>query len=136
MTKLPESVTRLYNFSWAPNHVSDYVTKTGHGLGLIASRDYGAFNIAWALRGGQTLIGGSKPLHLAAIQVFAEQECANKQVIQGANLGDWITLYNPGEFSRWLVSNGRFVEPAIRNRLRVAAMMAARAAQVPHGPVQ
>lgn len=119
-TKLPDSITKLMNFTWAPNETGLYVTKTGHGLGLIAHRDYGAFSIAWALRGQQRLIGGTKTDHLAAVGTFALQECANKQVIQGATLGDWITLHDPAEFGKWLKGARKYLEPTVRNRLDCA----------------
>lgn len=123
LSRLPASILKLKNFCWAPNPVSQYVTKANQGLGIIGSRNYAAFNIAWALCGQESLIGGTKVEHQKAVAVFALQEMANKQVIQGAELGDWITLYDSAELLDFVRAHKDEIESTCVNRLFAALTM-------------
>jgi hypothetical protein len=77
-------------------HPSAYVINTHgvpKGVGLIASRDYGAFNLAWGMSRGQW-----QTLHDQEefVTAFVLMQQYTKFTIAGTPLGDYLTLIKPG----------------------------------------
>lgn len=81
----------------------------------MAYKDYAAFNIAWAIHRPVT-----QQDHLTAIATFVHQQKGNEQVVDGAELGSWITLYRPGAFAIWYRKNKNSIALDSQSRIERA----------------
>lgn len=97
---LHKMLMRLQKFYWSPYPPASYtIMLNGRqaGVGIIAHKNYGAFNAAWALGYDlKTLAGQTKTLeywHTLAIQ--------SSQSAEGGSLESWLTLLDKESFNDW-----------------------------------
>lgn len=102
MDKLNQLITRLSKFHWSPLHPSKYVIKEegkrSYGLGLIAHRSYGAFNLTWRFCEGKlTTLENHQTGMNYYIAIYPLMTFKHK----GANMDTWLTLLQEKEFEVW-----------------------------------
>lgn len=125
-----ESLNKLKKFYWSARLPEAYLVASGKGLGEIAKIDYGAFNVAWSLRGQESLFNGPESLHVQAIQVHQVQRTDNKIVLEGAELSEWLTLLTPGDFVLWVKKHKNNMPPSCYARITVAGYNASKVASL------
>ena len=106
---------RLAKYYWSPRHPSTYVTEHGRGLGVLANRCYGSFNLIWASHKLDTTQD-----HIVAITSFTEQQLQAHQMVKGAELGTWLTLLTPHELSFWYKDNAVYINRLTRTNIEKA----------------
>lgn len=113
------AIQRLEHYYWSPRHPREYVVESldgsKQGIGLIAHQDYGAFNLVWATVPLTRLFH-----HRVALLHFNEQASLNQQELEGAALGDWLTLLRPDEFKKWYTLRRDQVSPPAVERIDLA----------------
>lgn len=96
-------IQKLSKFHWSPDHPETYLVKhlkTGDmvGIGRVAMQSPGSFNLAWAYSGSCI---ASYAKHVMVVAFFAKAAVINKYVIDGAELEEWLTVYNRTEYTNW-----------------------------------
>lgn len=95
---------RLENYHWSPDHPSTYRIKHPEngmlvGLGIIAMRQPGAFNLTYsAVRGALATMED----HKTAIALFIAFDKLVKSQVHGQELGDWLTMLSKEQFTTWV----------------------------------
>lgn len=107
MQRVQRILARLGKFYWSPEVPEHYVipqlghvaTKTPCGIGTIAHQSYGAFNLTWVSTDAdwQTMAGQT-----ILCTAFAQIKPLTLHKVNGVCLGDYLTLYQPKGFVRWL----------------------------------
>ncbi len=110
-----ELCKRLARYYWSPKHPKTYLTPEGRGLGRLADKCYGSFNLIWATHRLETVQD-----HVVAITGFMEQSLQTGQVVKGAELGTWLTLLTPHELSYWYKDNKTSVNKLTRINIEKA----------------
>ena len=106
---------RLSKYYWSPKHPKTYVTPEGRGLGMLADRCYGSFNLIWATHKLDT-----PQDHIAAITSFTHQQIQATQVVKGAEMSTWLTLLTPYEMAFWYKANAVYVNKLTRTNIEKA----------------
>lgn len=92
-------VTKLSNYYWSPAHPSSYVINLPDGrvkgIGLVASGNYAAFNLAWAAVRGKW---ASTDSNLAIIHEYMKYKPYTSLKMGPQTLGDWVLMQTPKEF--------------------------------------
>lgn len=93
-------LARLQKFYWSPYPPETYTLLLNGkrvGMGLIAHKNYGAFNAAWSLGYDlKTLEGQTKTLqfwHPLALQ--------SGHMVEGGSLESWLTILDKESFNDW-----------------------------------
>lgn len=98
-------LTKLSKYYWSPEHPSSYTFKGKNGevvgIGTLAAKDFGAFNIVWASH----RVINTPQIHLKCIQDWCLMTTHTSLELDGATLGTWLTLLNMNEFMGWLAKN-------------------------------
>ena len=110
-----ELCNRLAKYYWSPKHPKTYVTEQGRGLGVLADRCYGSFNLVWATHKLDT-----PQDHITAITSFTNQQLQSSQVVKGAEMSTWLTLLTPHELSYWYKDNAIYVNKLTRMNIEKA----------------
>lgn len=104
MQRITKLLTRLGKFYWSPEVPEHYVIPqpdTGKpcGIGTIAYQNYGAFNLTWVSTEAdwQTMAGQTE-----LCTTFAQIKPLTQHKVNGVCLADYLTLYQPKGFVRWL----------------------------------
>lgn len=93
--KVSTLITNLAKFHWSPKHPGEYVIITEgkpRGIGLIASKDYGAFNLAWGECRGKWETHADQ---LGLVTTFCKYQACTPALVKGEPIGDWATLLSP-----------------------------------------
>ena len=105
MLEIKTFLQGLEKFYWSPAHPTTYTMMLNNkpaGLGLIAMRDPAAFNFAWASTAHNT---DALVWHTEAVVAFSKAESITKTVVEGAELGSYMTLNNLPKFRDWYSKN-------------------------------
>lgn len=90
---------RLADYHWSPNHPSTYVLPAEgggtKGIGLIAHRDYGAFNLAWADVEGKCSTVEEQTVIITKFSIYQKH---TGHLINEVPLGDWLCFLKPNGF--------------------------------------
>lgn len=129
MPNLKELLDKLHKFYWSPEHPSHYtINNPGNnlpcGIGCIARRDYAAFNLAWAASNGKWKTMEDQRRLCKDFTIFEE---STSKVVAGFPLSEWVYLYTPAEFHKW-VTEAQDITPAQRVGLLPVAEAANRLA--------
>lgn len=96
---------------WSPEHPSQITTQQDGktiGLGLVACRNFAAFNFAWAVTKGSY---SERDWHVSAVQSFLKIEPITNLEVKGGRLGDYLTDRTEQEFCSWYRSNRDLLPP-------------------------
>ena len=129
--KITAKVRKLYDklerFYWSERHPTSYViphpeTGANVGIGLIAMRCPGAFNLAYANVGGKL---ETLEAHQTAIRSMVTCDRLSQFSIKSQPMSAWLTLLTENEFRLWVkdvkydtVGSAKSLEE-IREMLRV-----------------
>ena len=106
---------KLGKFHWSPKIPTSYVfhNKAGDavGIGTLAAKDYGAFNIVWA----NNRVIDNPQIHLKCIQEWCLITRHTNVELHGATLGTWLTLLTMEEFMGWLSRNSQKLPKEFRD---------------------
>lgn len=97
-------LNRLTKFYWSDNPPESYVilnptTKEHCGIGLIASQNYGAFNLTWASSTGDwRTFAGQTQLCVD----FTRNKPITQHKVNGVMLLEYLCLYQQKEFINWM----------------------------------
>lgn len=99
-------LNRLTKFYWSENPPETYVIKnptSGEhcGIGLIASQNYGAFNLTWVSSKGEDnwrTFAGQTTLCVD----FTRNKPITQHKVNGVCLVDYLCLYSQKEFTNWM----------------------------------
>jgi hypothetical protein len=113
---------RLANYHWSPKHPTEYVLpaeggKT-KGIGLIAPKNYGAFNLAWADVGGKCETVAEQT---SIIGRFTYYQAHTHHVLNDVPIGDWLCFLRPRGFYRLVETDNKCLPPAVRTVLLAVA---------------
>lgn len=114
-------VERLTHFHWSPNHPSTYTLEidgSARGIGKIADKNYGAFNLAWGACKGKWQ---TKEDQHSLVTTFSKYQPITSLLVNGEPVGDWTCLLPPQAFYD-LVSNNTTLSGKDRHELMHAAM--------------
>lgn len=98
MTDLKQHLQKWSAFHWSPDKPGDYVIRSNSevsGIGVIAGRNYAAFNIAWA-KGGS--LAQTKTWHMSMVVSMVAAERFIKP--ESSMYWDIVTRTQP-EFRKW-----------------------------------
>lgn len=121
--------TRLAKYYWSPQEPHNYVIvgETGvKGIGLIAHKNFGAFNLAWAERGGAWVTELDQTL---LVTEFSKFQGLTHYKVNGVAVEDWLCLLNPYNFS-FLLKEATSLPISVANTLRLATDKALRLEKV------
>ena len=116
----------LSKFHWSPNLPETYVIKNPEnqnpaGIGLLASKDYAAFNLAWAQCRGQwkTMTAQRK-----LVDLFTGY-CRTTPIAMddGATVGDLVLLLTPSKFIASVKADS-LLTPQLKRKLTAVAQLA------------
>ena len=99
MSEIKTLVAKLQQWHWSPRPPESYVFRTAAGkvgIGLIAHKNYAAFNLIWL----------SQPLSTrqdmqAANTAFRLMSLVTKVIVENDTVGDHILTKTPQEFKLW-----------------------------------
>lgn len=102
--QLYELVQKLQKFHWSPAHPSTYtITHPDNGkavgIGIIAMRDPGAFNLVYSAVNGALATMSDQQ---RAVGLFVDYCEMVKQEVHTQSLSSWLTLLNQQEFKDWV----------------------------------
>lgn len=124
MVTVEERVSRLIKtltrFHWSPNHPSTYtidIDGTPRGIGRIADKNYGAFNLAWGACEGKW---STKAEQSALVTSFAKYSSMAMHTINREPIEDWACLLGPKGFYH-LVTNSKELSAEVQTDLVSAA---------------
>lgn len=103
--QIANMVKKLTEYHWSPMHPSKYVINDDgklKGIGVIASRDYGAFNLAWGSCKGSWK---TKEDQHNLVVTFSHFQAFTSSTINGEPIKDWACLLQPGGFYRLVQAN-------------------------------
>ena len=118
---------RLANYHWSPEHPSTYVLPAGdgkyRGIGIIAEKNYGAFNLAWASCEGkwQTVAEQTK-----LITEFTRFQHMTHYKVNDVPLSDWLCFLRPKPFGIFILDRKALpidVHSALREATQKAVAM-------------
>jgi hypothetical protein len=129
MDQVQALLTKLDKFHWSPNRPQTYLYKhfandKPAGLGAIAYRSYGAFNLTWRYLGGVLV---SKDDHLEGVEFFARTYPLVMWEFRGASLDTWLTLLSEEGFFRFWNTNAAAFPAGVTRMIHAAY------SRVPHG---
>lgn len=108
MHRLKSMVHKLSKYYWSPLPPERYVLSGGEceprGIGTVASRSYGCFNLAWRYCNGDF---STTEQHTKGIKCCMAAYPLMYRSIDGANMDTWLTLLSEEEFIQWWKSNGK-----------------------------
>ena len=121
--KVTSLLRKLQRFYWSPHIPESYTLSAPDGkpkgLGVLAGRDYGAFNVAFScfprLRTASD--------HRTAIKLWVEVTAINNFVIDGTTLSEWQTLLKEKEFYEWYSANRERINEQSRGPLDLACTL-------------
>ncbi len=113
------------NFYWSPLHPDSYVIPAPDGkvmgIGLVANKDYAAFNLAWGMVWGKWQTHREQS---ELIEAFVIMQCYTGVQIGGAPLGDWLTLIAPAAVPKLMTSAGNHLTASMKEVVLGAAAKA------------
>lgn len=116
---------RVENFHWSPLHPSKYVIPADNGVvkgvGLVAHKDYAAFNLAWGICSGQWQSDFAQTQLVTAFVAF-QQYTAFK--IAGEPFGDYLTVIQPSMVPGLMKFRDNTLTPEMQNVVMKAARLA------------
>lgn len=118
--QIANMVTKLSNFHWSPNHPSTYtvmIDGSPRGIGKIAEKNYGAFNLAWGACKGKW---ETRDEQHALVTCFSRYQALTVHTLNKEPVGDWACLLGPKGFYH-LVFNSKELPPQVRTDLVYAA---------------
>lgn len=113
-------VKMLTRFHWSPNHPSTYtidIDGTPRGIGRIAAKNYGAFNLAWGACDGKW---ETKAEQSALVTSFSKYSSMTIHTVNKEPVGDWACLLGPKGFYH-LVLNSKELSDQVQADLVSAA---------------
>jgi hypothetical protein len=114
--KVSKLVSNLARFYWSPNHPSNYVIKHDgqtRGVGVIAHKDYGAFNLAWGECRGRWKTHADQ---VNLVTSFSKYQAYTPLPVNNEPLGDWLVLLKARGMQH-LLTNDKFINPATKQML-------------------
>lgn len=114
MHRVKSLLEKLKKFYWSelpPEHYVLTIGNTVSGIGLVAHKDYAAFNPAFSYLKNPS----SMEDHREAVSAWAIMSRQTSQVVGNATLGDRLALLDKQEFHEWYKHNrGSITAPAVR----------------------
>lgn len=110
MKTVKNLLNRLNKFYWSDNPPETYTipnptTQEICGIGLIASQNYGAFNLTWAsFKGNWKTFDGQTQLCVN----FAKNKPITQHKVNGVMLIDYLCLYSQKDFINWMQKEPNF----------------------------
>lgn len=96
-------VGKLASYHWSPEHPSRYtITLEGRerGIGVIAHKNYGAFNLAWGTCNGKWQ---TREEQHALVVSFSKFQALTDLPLHKEPVGDWACLLRPDKFKQLIV---------------------------------
>lgn len=118
--KVSGMVKNLINYHWSPQHPSTYTINIGgqeRGIGVIAHKNYGAFNLAWGSCNGRWQ---TKEDQHALVVSFSKFNPITAIHVSKEPLGDWACLLGPEGFKQLIVNTKDIVEVTRTELLQAA----------------
>jgi hypothetical protein len=118
--KVGNLIAKLTSYHWSPQHPTTYtidIEGSLRGVGKIADRNYGAFNLAWGTCQGKWQTKDEQ--HELVIN-FAKFQVLTLLPVNGEPVGDWACLLGPRGFKA-LISAADTLDPKDKHSLISAA---------------
>lgn len=99
--KVESWLRKISHYHWSPKPPSEYVLgecDNKSGIGLVAPRNPGSFNLTWSCVSGNL---GTRNDHIVAVAFFSAAEHANQFEVKGIPLEEWLTTYQKAEYIKW-----------------------------------
>lgn len=118
--QIARMVDKLTHYHWSPEHPSTYIINIDNqerGIGVIAHKNYGAFNLAWGACKGKW---ETREEQHTLVVSFSKYQALTSTLINGEPVGDWACLLKPKGFSSLIANIGSLTEK-VKIDLLVAA---------------
>lgn len=118
MLNINNYLTKLQKTHWSPLTPRSYIRPDGGGLGKIATRDIGAFNLTWAIH--RLNARSTHEQHSAAVVRFAQQELLNQEIVGPYPLGEWLVFLKPESLPMWFDVHSRDLSVSAYRNIKTA----------------